>query len=144
MREHVRPLLSLALLLCMAGCVDPESDLRLRAEQFGELLLEIATLSETTATVRLERFLEPSPELEARAAEYYADFAAGTEKFTVTSQSIAALTLSDDETTGTVSYKTVVRLKDGREMPVLQETSWILVDGTWYRSLEESAKKFRR
>ena len=87
-QNAVRTVLALlAVTLCL-GCNDAEGPLRERAQEFGDLLIEIPTLSETTARERLEGFIEPGPDRGERVAAYHADFAANSEKFRITSHSI--------------------------------------------------------
>ena len=133
--------------LCLMGCgnnkdtSDENTVLRRRAMEFGDLLIRIQNMSELEAKQGLEEFIEPSPTRADRIAQYYSEFSAGSEKFKIVSQSVEKITISSDQKNAEITYRTIARLPEGTELPVMQVTQWKHVDGKWYRIVSESKKR---
>jgi hypothetical protein len=143
MKNHVPTIAVVALALATLGCSGAEGDLRERAQGYGEFLVELRELRESTAHSMLADYLAPSPGRDDRVAEMVEQFSDGSGMFVVTSQSVETVTISDDGSEGTVTFQTAF-VVNGRETSALQVTDWVLLEDRWYRTLDEAAKSLRR
>ncbi len=146
-RTRCLQIMCVALCLCLAGCSGgskAKAALRARAEGLGNLLVSIHGMQEAQARQALTGFIEPSPTRAARVAEYYSDFSAKSEKFKIVSHSIKSIKIRSGGSNADVTYQMVAQSPGGTKIPVEQVTQWVLVDGIWYRTIEEAKKKLDR
>ena len=133
---------ALLTLACSSASSGPEADaLRERADAFGELLVEMRDLPEGEAGDALAGFLEPGPERPSRVAGYLRESRASSGKYRVTGSSVETIQISPDGTEALVVFHVRARGPQGGEVAAQQQTHWLQVDGEWYRSSREAAKR---
>ena len=143
--NRIKSILLTVMCLCLVGCGGnkEEAALRQRAEEFGNLLIRIQGMTEADSKKALEEYIEPSENQADRIAKYYRDFSAGAKKFKIKSQSITKIVLNADKKSADVEFKTIAKLPNGRDLPVIQKTQWKLVAGKWYRCIGEAQKRLK-
>ena len=117
--------------------------LRERATEFGDLLMRLRTMTADEGHYELQFFIAPSPQLREQVMSYYRDFSAKSEKFTIISQSVTDIKVDASGTRAQVTYDLVATAPNGSKIPAEQETTWVQVDGQWYRAISDPTKRLK-
>jgi hypothetical protein len=134
----------IAVSIIVLGCSpssDTEEQLAIRAVEWVELLDSIAPSNRDDRLVMIERiagYLEPSPVREARAQFYYEQRAGLTGIVPYEDFSVDEV-LYHSDSNASVRIKIAYRATNGGLNTDSQITSWIRIDGVWYRILENAA-----
>jgi hypothetical protein len=122
---------------------DLEESLRERATEWNNLLnsLRAVNLTPEQAVVEIEGFLEPSSNRTTVAQTYYWFWTGG---WVETAWSIDDVSIDATNTTGTVrasvefvwTWDEMEGVEPGDTMAQNQTTSWKLIGGVWYRTVE--------
>lgn len=117
-----------------------EQILRIRAEDWSNLLSSIDKMSEKQAITAMEEYLEPSAATKQRALEYYEIY--NKSKNLKKSSSVDNVRIDNEGELGEVRYTSIHGAAEKELKTYTETTNWIKKGGIWYRTIESSIGRF--